>query len=454
MSEEKALKVLLLGATFNTQNMGVGALASGSLRCLTAPGRTVSLSLLDYGTEEAVQTLDDEGATVSIPVVAMRFSKKVYLPNNIVVLLALATLLRVIPAARMQAWIIARNNCLRRICAADLIAAISGGDSFSDIYGLGRFFYVSLPLILAILLRKNLVLLPQTLGPFAGKFPRAIARWIMRRAQRVYSRDRQGLDELEALLGSAYDVKKHAFCYDVGFVLEPREPSQAEIVGIPSETLSNSVLVGLNISGLLLAGGYTHDNMFGLCADYRKLVYAIVDHLIRKKNAVVLLIPHVFGLEPGSESDILACEEIFGHLSRRYDGRLGLVKGEFDQSSIKYAIGKCDFFIGSRMHACIAALSQEVPAVSVAYSRKFIGVLDTIGVSALVADARKMNAEQVVSVISTAFDDRERLAEHLHKTMPAVKANILRLSDDIFGRVETVRRDGISAVPNRPLHQF
>lgn len=451
MSEEKAIKVLLLGATFNTQNMGVGALASGSLRCLGSPGRTVSLSLLDYGTEEAVQTLDEDGATVTVPVVAMRFSKKVYLPNNIVVLLALAMLLRLSPLPRMRAWIITRNNCLRRICAADLIAAISGGDSFSDIYGLGRFFYVSLPLILALLLRKNLVLLPQTLGPFAGKVPRATARWIMRRAQRVYSRDRRGLDELKALLGSAYDAKKHAFCYDVGFVLEPREPSQAEIVGISSETLSSSVLVGLNVSGLLLAGGYTHDNMFGLCADYRKVVYAVVDDLIRKKNAVVLLVPHVFGLKPGSESDILACEEVFGQLSRQYDGRLGLVKGVFDQSSIKYVIGKCDFFIGSRMHACIAALSQEVPAVSVAYSRKFVGVLDTIGVSTLVADARTMNAEQIIGVINTAFDDRERLAEHLHKTMPAVKATILRLSDDIFGQPQTAQRHSISAVPNRPV---
>jgi polysaccharide pyruvyl transferase WcaK-like protein len=449
MSKEKALKVLLLGATFNTQNMGVSALASGSMRCLMAQDRPLSISLLDYGTEEAVQTLDDEGATVAIPVVAMRFSKKFYLPNNIMVLLVLATLLRFIPTRRVREWIIARNDCLRRVCAADLIAAISGGDSFSDIYGLERFFYVSLPLVLAILLRKNLVLLPQTLGPFAGKLPRLIARWILRHAQRVYSRDRQGLEELKALLGSSYDPTKHFFCYDVGFAVEPREPSQAEIIGITPGTISSALLVGLNVSGLLLTGGYTHDNMFGLFADYRKLVSSIIDHLIQQKGAAVLLIPHVFGVKNGSESDVLSCEEIFHDLSQRYDGKLGLVSGEFDQSSIKYVVGKCDFFIGSRMHACIAALSQEIPAVCIAYSSKFRGVLDTIDLPSLVADARTMSAEQVIGVIDAALDDRERLATYLHKTMPVVKKTILGLSDDIFA--QGVRRQDIGAISNIPV---
>ena len=45
----------------------------------------------------------------------------------------------------------------------------------------------------------------------------------------------------------------------------------------------------------------------------------------------------------------------------------------------KAVIGQCDFFIGSRMHACIAALSQGVPCVGVAYSMKFAGVFDTVG---------------------------------------------------------------------------
>ena len=375
----------------------------------------------------------NRGHRVSIPVVAMRFSKKLYLPNNIVVLLALALLLRFLPSLRMRKWVVAHNKCLLQICSTDLIAAISGGDSFSDIYGLERFFYVSLPLILAIILRKRLVLLPQTLGPFSGKLPRWIAQWILRRAQRVYSRDYQGIVDLKVLLGTDYDLNKHALCYDVGFVVEPRKPAGSEIVGIMSSTTRNPALVGFNISGLLLAGGYTRNNMFGLRADYKRLTYRIIDHLIHKKQANVLLVPHVFGTESGSESDVLACEQVFAELSPQYGGRLGIVRGELDQCEIKYVIGRCDFFVGSRMHACIAALSQGIPAVTIAYSGKFMGVLDTIGVPSLVADARKLNEDQIVDIISAAFDDRDAVATYLSKKIPSVKKIILQRSGEMFG---------------------
>lgn len=449
MPADKIPNVLLLGATFDTQNMGVGALAAGSLRCLTTKGRRVSISLLDYGTEETVETVDEHGARVPIPVVAMRFSKKLYLPNNIVVLLALAALCRLLPAFGLRDWITSRNSCLRQICAADLVAAISGGDSFSDIYGLARFFYVVLPLVLTVLLGTRLVLLPQTLGPFYGRLPRIVAKWIITHAAQVYSRDHQGIEDLKSLLGRNYNPKRHLFCYDVGFVVEPRKPSHAEVAGISFNLKRSAPLVGLNVSGLLLAGGYTQDNMFGLRVDYRRLIYSIIDDLIYRKEATVLLVPHVFGTTPGSESDVLACEEVFHELSRRYDGRLGIVRGEFDQSEIKYVIGQCDFFVGSRMHACIAALSQQIPAVTVAYSKKFLGVLNTIGIPSLVADARTLNEDQIVGVINTAFDDRHQIADYLSRRMPVVKQAVAKLSDSVLQVGTETSPDAIDRLPER-----
>jgi polysaccharide pyruvyl transferase WcaK-like protein len=51
----------------------------------------------------------------------------------------------------------------------------------------------------------------------------------------------------------------------------------------------------------------------------------------------------------------------------------------------------CGFFIGSRMHACLAAISQCVPTVSIAYSSKFITVMKTFSMGHYVADPRTMN---------------------------------------------------------------
>ena len=155
---------------------------------------------------------------------------------------------------------------------------------------------------------------------------------------------------------------------------------------------------------------------------------------------------HQFGSEPGSESDVLACEEVYAELSQQYGDRLGIVRGRYDQCEIKYVIGQCDFFVGSRMHACIAALSQEIPAVTIAYSRKFVGVLNTIGVPSLVADARQLDEQQILALINAAFDSRERIHAYLSRKMPGVKKTILQVSDDMLGLPAEISRGYVDSV--------
>jgi polysaccharide pyruvyl transferase WcaK-like protein len=308
-----------------------------------------------------------------------------------------------------------------------MVTAISGGDSFSDIYGLGRLLYVSLPQLLVLFVGKKLVLLPQTIGPFKGKCAKIIGRYIINKADLVYSRDHAGLREAKDLLHPEDRCEKFKFCYDVGFVVEPIKPRETGTTDFLFKKNSNHVLVGLNVSGLLFMGGYTHKNMFGLKIDYKELIYDLIDFFISEKNLSVLLIPHVFGYAKNSENDSVVCEKIYEELKAQYPDRLFLVKGNYNQSEIKYLIGMCDFFIGSRMHACIAALSQCIPTVGIAYSKKFSGVFESIQVGHLVADPRIINEKKILEIIENAFDDRQNIKEGLQKMIPQVKKQILSI---------------------------
>ena len=101
-----------------------------------------------------------------------------------------------------------------------------------------------------------------------------------------------------------------------------------------------------------------------------------------------------------------------------------LLKGNHDQNEIKYIIGLCDYFIGSRMHACIAALSQMIPAVGLAYSKKFLGVFDSIGVDDLVIDLRTKSKDGIIAHLSKAFFEREATAQKLSQTVPKAQEEI------------------------------
>ena len=84
----------------------------------------------------------------------------------------------------------------------------------------------------------------------------------------------------------------------------------------------------------------------------------------------------------------------------------------------------CDMFIGSRMHSCIAAVSQCIRAVSMAYSKKFIGVMKTLGMSDLVADLRVLTKDQILEIIANTYTNREIIKKKLDQTMPKVKSYI------------------------------
>jgi polysaccharide pyruvyl transferase WcaK-like protein len=322
---------------------------------------------------------------------------------------------------------------LKRLLECDLIAAVSGGDSFSDIYGLVRLFYVSWPQVLVLLLQKDLVLLPQTLGPFKGGTAKATAKYILSRVKRVFTRDSDGRNKVAASLGAEF-ASRVQVSYDVGFALEPRPPKNEAAVTELLKFKKSRPLVGVNISGLLYMGGYSRRNMFGLCIDYPSFARCLIKYLVEEKQAAVLLVPHVYGEGTDSESDVIASKKIHDELAQEYGEYLRVLEDRYTEGEVKFVIGKCDFFTGSRMHACIAAVSQCVPSVPVAYSEKFIGVMRTIGTEAYVADARKMPIEEILQMMGKTLDDRVAIRAKLEGSMPQVKQRVLQMFDDIEQR--------------------
>lgn len=433
---EGHLRIGLLGASFTTGNRGVDALAAGAVRCLLHRWPRASVFFLDYARHARRFEARVADRTVPVELVPLRFSKNPFQPNHIARLLLVALGARLVPG-RLRERVLNANPWLRELQAADLLCALSGGDSFSDLYGFRRLLYVALPQLLVLLLRKPLVLLPQSLGPFRTPWARALARLILRRAAMVFTREEAELPRLRGLLGPRADRAR--FCPDVGFAVEPAAPARLVLAGLPDPLPPGRPLVGLNVSGLLARGGYTGRNMFGLRADYRRLVERLIEHLVERQEALVLLVPHVFG-PPGSEADAPVCEELSRVYGARYPGRVGFLEGPYAHDEIRYALGRCDLFIGSRMHACIAALCQGVPTVAIAYSDKFARVLAALAEGAVVLDARMSGAGEVLHAVDRAMAGREDAHQALARQLPGFHRRLLRAFDDLASVLDSRSR--------------
>src|SRR5580765_5525390 len=101
----KKIKVLSLGAGFRTGNMGVDALACGTFSSVLHSFPQAQLFMLDYGKNPVTYEMRHQQTIVSVHVVNLRFSWKVFLRNNIARLVLTAMCIRLLPSAVLRRWL-------------------------------------------------------------------------------------------------------------------------------------------------------------------------------------------------------------------------------------------------------------------------------------------------------------------------------------------------------------
>jgi polysaccharide pyruvyl transferase WcaK-like protein len=285
----------------------------------------------------------------------------------------------------------------RVVRANDMVVDIGGGDSFADIYGGARFAKMMLMKYLVHLAGRPLVLAPQTIGPFKSRIRQFIAAQTIRLSAIVATRDAMSTKAARAM-----GIKQP--------IIEASDVALRLPYTVPESRSSGPVRVGINISGLLMSGGYTRNNMFGLQMDYRQLVRDIITRFqAHPDGCEIHLVPHVIAYARGSEMGAVEDDyQASVDIAKEFPGVIVAPVFATPPEAKSYIAG-LDFFMGARMHACIGAFSSGVPVVPMAYSRKFAGLFGTLGYDHTV-DCTTQSAEVILEQVFAAYADRAVLA--------------------------------------------
>lgn len=403
-----ALNLVLAGAPLDTGNRGVEALGRSVLDaidgCEGTRRRSGSyVALLDNGW--GIRPLGSERySEVRVERVGVRLSRRWHRPESWAQV-HVAQLL----GARL-------NPVARRIASADAVLDISGGDSFTDLYGPARLAAVSAPKRAAERAGTPLVLLPQTYGPFDTKQGRQRAGELIRGAALAYARDPLSHLRLLELAGRDADVSRCRQGVDVAFALRPRPAPMAPDV---AEMLNRggATVVGVNVSGLLVRDDA--GERFGLIGDYLATMTTLAQQLIAA-GAFVVFVPHVHHANGQGESDVIAITAVRDRLTPGQRERTVVLPPELDAAELKWCMSHLEWMVGSRMHSTIGALSQLVPTFGYAYSDKTAGVFETCEVGDEVVDARQVGGDEAVESMIAAFARRRATAATLARTVPPV----------------------------------
>jgi colanic acid/amylovoran biosynthesis protein len=408
-------------------NRGVMALGAALVRLLMLTTPSARITLLQMNPKPGYLVLKPFGEASSIPIVNCRLSKSSSWNEHLLFIVIGSVAYRLFPARYVRSWLTRHVPWIRMCAEAAMVGDIRGGDSFSDIYGMRRFVIASLEAFSAQLVARKFVHFPQTYGPFKSRFAKLVAKHLLGKSVLVMARDHSSAKVAESLLGSA---KKLLICPDVAFALPAVAPPLIETFP-KSDGVIGKGTIGLNINGLMYNGGYDRSNMFHLDLDYPKFVQDLIARLLAESDYDILLVPHTYARRGDVESDNAACEDVRDSLDSSSARRVSLISGEYDQHEIKSIIAHCDFFIGSRMHSCIAALSQGIPCVGVAYSFKFEGVFESVGMRDWVIDGRCNTHQAAVEKAVELYRKREEIRNELGKAGDKARETLL----DVFSKV-------------------
>ena len=426
------MKVGLMGTPVSSGNRGVMALGASLVSLsIEAGAREVAMFIGHHAPGEV--TFQVGGDSRRVKIVNYRLSPRARPAEHLAWIVLASGLYRLIPWRALRQWLSRRTPWIAGLERMDVVGDIRGGDSFSDIYGARRFLLGFLAAWSVVMIKGGLVQFPQTYGPYKRRWARWLAGWLLRRAPVIAARDRESQRVAQELAGNRRPV---LLSPDVAFALPARKPEQL-LTEPPLPHAVDTVddldarPIGLNVNGLMYNGGYNRANMFGLKLDYQAFLPRLVEALLREHEGEVWLIPHTYAPADSVESDPEACRRVREAVPEPLRQRVRLITGEYDCHEIKWVIGLCDFFVGSRMHSCIAALSQGIPTVGVAYSRKFEGVFDSVGVRDWVVDGRAVDTDRAVERVMELFRRRGEVRELLQVAADQARAELGRLFRDL-----------------------
>ncbi|MPY93954.1 MAG: hypothetical protein GEV08_13090 [Acidimicrobiia bacterium] len=418
----------LFGAATDTWNLGVSALALSTVLATHRARAEAPITIFDNGFGSRATALRIGEDTVDVSLLGARHSRRLHRGDTLLTIRAAGAL-----GSR-------RNAVIRCIRASDAVLDLSGGDSFTDLYGRARFQQVLLHKRIALSQSRPLLLLPQTYGPFRSRTSARAARAVLVGAAEAWARDRPSYERMAELLGPDFDPARHRLGVDVAFAL----PAATTIPPLPTPLASwlgpdrGRPVIGLNVSGLLFLDEASQER-FGHRSSYRAVVAALLRQLLERTEARVVLLPHVLAPPGHPQSDLEASLALLAGLDDGHRPRVCVAPRPAGACEAKALISHLDWFCATRMHAAIAALSSGTPCSGIAYSVKTQGVFATCGQEAHVADLETQPADEVCARVLWSFERRDEVRHLLAEQAPLVREAAARQLGEALARVAPLR---------------
>jgi len=309
-----------------------------------------------------------------------------------------------------------RRGALQAFYGADVVVVFGGGHLYARRRFNIAFAWLWLGLVLAPLMNKPLVFLPQSFGPLPGRLQRAMLRLLLQRSAFVAARELHSLGLLAAI-----GVRRPVLLLpDMAFT--DAGAASEQLARLPE--LDALLATGDPLIGLTLMDWQTQNPRFASQARYEQAMLALMRH-VASHGARIAVFAQCTGPTAGQDDRIIARRVT----ARAHSEQLPVVfiDRALGPEQLRDAYSRLDALVATRMHSAIFALGSGVPCLAIGYLYKSLGIMELLGLQRFVLAIDTLDTPALIdgfdALWAERFDVRRRLAERI----PAVRHTLEQL---------------------------
>ncbi len=304
-----------------------------------------------------------------------------------------------------------RRRLMQAYFGADLVVSCAGGFLYTTHALAVSFWWSIYSMLFARLSGKPLYMFPQSIGPFATRFHRWGAYFVLNRVRLIVVRD---LVSAQAVAAGGFRRPWHLLP-DVAFATPTGDKEEAArwLARRGLDPSDNRPRIGVT-----LMNWGAQSRLFAAQSTYEEAMVSLVQEATHRLGAQVVLFSQVVG-PSASEDDGIIARRIYDRLQ---DGSsIVLADGQLPPEQLKAAYGLMDFFVGTRMHSNILALSAGVPTLAIGYLTKTRGIMEMLGLGEWVCDIGHIEPSGLVTLFRRAWSQRQIIGRQLQEVMPRIQ---------------------------------
>jgi colanic acid/amylovoran biosynthesis protein len=330
--------------------------------------------------------------------------------------LALCAVLYRLLHARLMPQVPERQQLMRAYYDADAIVVIGGGHLYARHAANIAFVWLWLGIALAVLMRKPLVLLPQSFGPLPGTVQRAMLRWLLSRSALVVAREYRSL----GLLAEIGLRRRVLVMPDLAFAAASADPVDLNV------SVLNRCAGDRPVVGVTLMDWQGQNPDFHNQPGYQDAMLSLIQHVQDRYDAEIVLFAQCTG-PTAAQDDRRIARQIVAEARSQGCDRVTLVDAALSPEALKAAYAQLDLLVATRMHSAIFALSSNVPALVIGYLHKSVGIMEMLGLERHALDIDTIDAALLCRSFDALWAERAFVRCRLAERIPAMQQTLAQL---------------------------